>query len=1382
MDTTAFEGGGSGDLPLTKLYQSLPPVPNAVRGPTFIIVSIGGHYLRLAILIIALAGCVAAYCMAILWICLFWTQTKLLIVTAALLRSYLELPPTIANTTGLSAVRLSLEKVHASKANEEKDVLLARIAQRERDVAAQIATAPQEDVDTVKYDDRSTQLEGAQPEVSVATHQALEAPSPHEHHPDEDTSLIELQRETEPDVSISQQQEPISDHVDHGSEIEALPPAASEAQQHSPPPAAARQATRKSGAETKRTVSKEEKKAQAQTAWLSSMSSGTSAVRSTAANANSDTTPARTTGFSAEQIAEAASFMKGATRGGEKQNSKPHGSMRASRPPAVATFKPKHDAPRPQSVSQVAKPSPVKENGRPDSATTLPPHLRKAKEARESRTSKEDVQKENRPLLGSAEKKEIPKPSAPSAESANILGGRGQEQDALTSTAGRSNHVVFAPPPESAGSHATQRQSEPVHSSADEDAARTTEIPAPVRMESAEAQRSDRPASDSTNDECNAAKSVQKGVYDLDTLKSLGATSTSTFGADVVRAQHVITSNSPKTTLVAKKAVPMLGRQARLKVQAPANVSHTSGETASSAASSVPQESAATNCSPQHTAAVEKAVEILNEQAHRKRESLSDLKQTLNEATSPAGPGIMQDPAILYASSEPTTAHEKPVLVVAVQSPAEEDSVNLTHETDDTLFSVADSALQGPTHVSNSYAHSDLLDLDFTPPPTSKALTPTPGRREPSLAPTAPAFFVPSPNIVSSSATPHEDAHEYAISEEADDDVATFEIGSHQPTFSAQQLTYLNAPYQGSRGGLNPSYGQHPPTSPYAYPNPSLQGQYGYQVPSYGPQQAPVQSSSHQAQFGYSVPIYGPQQVAIQSPSHQGQFGYPVPYGSRQAPAQYPYPQPQQQQLHPAVVDAQSQNPRHPAEALLAYTGAYDNRNSSLEDRSRREPPRSILSELGQPVDFRSNGMNTAEGIYDHRTSSGQKYAGTTTASKAVSIVRPPSPTVPDYRCEESFPSLQSHGKAPDTVAPPPGFGRSKPKPKHQEVFDQLLKDTAPHDITTAHPHGPSLASVSAHEPEKPTLEQPEGSGVSDVIAEASNGHIERSEGSASDEQSVLDDDGVHETVDQDSSASNLWGLLGEQGTCGNDERLSSVSSPSERPHPVSNDSTPTNAKKVLKEKKRTARNALLAAWYEREAARKRVKGTFSLEGMKALEAATLAYNYKRMELQQWMGNGVMSGQDAECFPVLSVNDLATQKHRPIGAEEAYIEQRAAEEASMATKKAAMAAEATGNDEEPGCSSEHNSLHASLSVALDHYDDAIAFFKRPPPQGRKDVRTLQAEGKARAERARRNYVGKRDALEKKLPQDPCLVGVFPPDPWAGFKVPEIEVPRQRLWR
>ena len=61
---------------------------------------VGRHVAHLAMLVIALGGCAAAFALMLMWVCLFWLQTQLLLKLAAFLRICYEHPKPISDNNG----------------------------------------------------------------------------------------------------------------------------------------------------------------------------------------------------------------------------------------------------------------------------------------------------------------------------------------------------------------------------------------------------------------------------------------------------------------------------------------------------------------------------------------------------------------------------------------------------------------------------------------------------------------------------------------------------------------------------------------------------------------------------------------------------------------------------------------------------------------------------------------------------------------------------------------------------------------------------------------------------------------------------------------------------------------------------------------------------------------------------------------------------------------------------------------------------------------------------------------------------------------------------------------------------------------------------------
>ena len=90
---------------------------------------------------------------------------------------------------------------------------------------------------------------------------------------------------------------------------------------------------------------------------------------------------------------------------------------------------------------------------------------------------------------------------------------------------------------------------------------------------------------------------------------------------------------------------------------------------------------------------------------------------------------------------------------------------------------------------------------------------------------------------------------------------------------------------------------------------------------------------------------------------------------------------------------------------------------------------------------------------------------------------------------------------------------------------------------------------------------------------------------------------------------------------------------------------------KTIQKKRKQARAALTKAWEEREVIRKRLVGTYTLDGARALEYATKTYNDKRMELAGCMASRELREEDKKMVPYFSSSDLSAPKLRPVDAQ-----------------------------------------------------------------------------------------------------------------------------------
>ena len=206
-------------------------------------------------------------------------------------------------------------------------------------------------------------------------------------------------------------------------------------------------------------------------------------------------------------------------------------------------------------------------------------------------------------------------------------------------------------------------------------------------------------------------------------------------------------------------------------------------------------------------------------------------------------------------------------------------------------------------------------------------------------------------------------------------------------------------------------------------------------------------------------------------------------------------------------------------------------------------------------------------------------------------------------------------------------------------------------------------------------------------------------------------------------------------------------------------------AKKALKQKKSSARDALLAAWYARDLARKKVKGTFTLDSIEALETATSFYNCKRMELQDCMAGGALNEQDSEYFPESSKSDLAAPKHRPAGAEQAYRERLAVEQAvELPNDTDDPVAEDVRKVLDVRTGSKQDEMRQALHIAFKLYGQASATLKRSPTKSSRRVAADFAAAKATLTRAKAYYTRTRDKLEGSFPHDPWLLETYLPNP------------------
>ncbi|RMX96523.1 hypothetical protein D0868_11137, partial [Hortaea werneckii] len=84
MDVSAFEVDAMETITFAELLSS---IPSPIRRPITATLSVGIHIAKIFILLAALAGCAAAYCLALAWIYTLRVQSRLLVLNAALLKT-----------------------------------------------------------------------------------------------------------------------------------------------------------------------------------------------------------------------------------------------------------------------------------------------------------------------------------------------------------------------------------------------------------------------------------------------------------------------------------------------------------------------------------------------------------------------------------------------------------------------------------------------------------------------------------------------------------------------------------------------------------------------------------------------------------------------------------------------------------------------------------------------------------------------------------------------------------------------------------------------------------------------------------------------------------------------------------------------------------------------------------------------------------------------------------------------------------------------------------------------------------------------------------------------------------------------------------------------
>lgn len=528
-------------------------------------------------------------------------------------------------------------------------------------------------------------------------------------------------------------------------------------------------------------------------------------------------------------------------------------------------------------------------------------------------------------------------------------------------------------------------------------------------------------------------------------------------------------------------------------------------------------------------------------------------------------------------------------------------------------------------HQAVGYAHPDLLGLDFesspapsisavrtlepslaptAPPSFSRlpaagptAVTPTPLRPKSSLAPSAPTFFPPS-----SAATLPKHSPQPVIGNELVDHAK-----QHPFTHIGDHAILPPASSYGGSLSAGPRTYRHrlPPENLYGNRTDSVQPPLQQSYPA--PNSYMLQQRQSDQFVSKAVPI-----VAPAPPS------YSLDIASKEAFPALPSVK-KQQQLSTKTPVAPQLNISKPDGEVMAALKVPD-----LEDM------RASVG-IGAIVSSAPNGMSGAHAVKR--------------SSRAVPIVRPPeSAPVPRTMPEVAGISTPPGRETTRMATTPPGL--PTPRSDYQATFDELLThrqealpspafNKASRESARSHNH-PTSSSLEKNKNYFLQLmnQRPASLGKQALkggIAEATVGEL----GAYSSTSEMANDDDIPR-MEAPRDAGPAKHDSSEDGQAVDADV-----------QPEADPLGSVNPKKVLKKRRKVARDALLTAWGEREVARNKVRGTWSLEGMQALEALTLEYNQKRRELEQCMGSGQLNEEDSKVFPALSVNDLAQPQHRP---------------------------------------------------------------------------------------------------------------------------------------
>lgn len=198
-------------------------------------------------------------------------------------------------------------------------------------------------------------------------------------------------------------------------------------------------------------------------------------------------------------------------------------------------------------------------------------------------------------------------------------------------------------------------------------------------------------------------------------------------------------------------------------------------------------------------------------------------------------------------------------------------------------------------------------------------------------------------------------------------------------------------------------------------------------------------------------------------------------------------------------------------------------------------------------------------------------------------------------------------------------------------------------------------------------------------------------------------------------------------------------------------DKQPLSSKKLQKEAKHAAREALKEAWCDREYARTQVNGGHTQERVQGLREATARYAKKRSELMALMGNGVLNDEDASMYPLFGAMELTAPKNRPFTIAEVKAKKKAQKEADDVRELGLTVGSGDGADEAPpNDDGVDTDLLNAMAKAKELRVAALDYFKQGRPQSNIRYTEWKARGDGGLERANKYYNKKRVALLEAL--------------------------------